>query len=417
MTAPEKGTSLRPLLGSAIPPLPLPPAEATVLAAVQEVIDAELAPAAGRVDEAGRYPDHGIAGLKRSGLLTAAIPERYGGLGASNRFSVEAQVRLGTADSSVAQVFKIHDEMVREIFKYCPDGFGPRFARLLHDGAIIGLAVAENGRRVDAPMQTIAVAGPDGSFTVTGEKIYTTGAAGADYIAVWAFDPAAGAEDFRLGLRLSLIPPAAPGVTIHRDWDNIGQRGTESGTLTLTGVRVEPEFLANVPGRSPLSHAPLRYQLGFAAILVGLGFGALDAARSFVVERSRPWPSADVEHAGLDPIVRRLAGELTADLAAAYAVTSAAGAQLDTFENGNIGRTDLALPIYIAKSVATRAALRATSEVFQLMGTRSTARRHGFDRWWRNARTLALHDPVDWKHVEIGDHVINGWEPPFGIYT
>jgi alkylation response protein AidB-like acyl-CoA dehydrogenase len=51
------------------------------------------------------------------------------------------------------------------------------------------------------------------------------------------------------------------------------------------------------------------------------------------------------------------------------------------------------------------------------MGTRSTARRHGFDRWWRNARTLTLHDPVDWKHVEIGDHVINGWEPPFGIYT
>jgi alkylation response protein AidB-like acyl-CoA dehydrogenase len=61
--------------------------------------------------------------------------------------------------------------------------------------------------------------------------------------------------------------------------------------------------------------------------------------------------------------------------------------------------------------------LRATSEVLQLMGTRSTARRHGFDRWWRDARTLALHDPVDWKHVEIGDHVINGWQPPFGIYT
>ncbi len=151
MTAPGKSTSLRPLLGSAIPQLSFPPAEAAVLAAAGDVIDAELAPAAGRVDEAGRYPDQGIAGLKRSGLLTAAIPECYGGLGASNRFSVEAQVRLGAADSSVAQVFKVHDELVREIFQYCPDGFGPRFARLLHDGAIIGLAVAENGRRVDAP--------------------------------------------------------------------------------------------------------------------------------------------------------------------------------------------------------------------------------------------------------------------------
>ncbi len=425
MTAPEKGPSSRqasspsprPLLGSAIPQLPLPPPESAVLAAVQKVIDAELAPAAGKVDEVGRYPDHGIAALKRSGLLTTAIPERYGGLGASNRFSVEAQVRLGAADSSVAQVFKIHDEMVREIFKYCPDGFGPRFARLLHDGAIIGLAVAENGRRVDAPMRTVAVARTGRLVHGHWREDLHDRSSGRRLHRGVGVRPCRRRRGLPARSASQPDPPSAPGVTIHRDWDSIGQRGTESGSLTLTGVRVEPESLANVPGRSPLSHAPLRYQLGFAAILVGLGIGALDAARSFVVERSRPWPSADVEHAGLDPIVRRLAGELTADLAAAYAVTSVAGEQLDIFEKGDIGRTDLALPIYVAKSVASRAALRATSEVFQLMGTRSTARSHGFDRWWRNARTLALHDPVDWKHVEIGDHVINGWDPPFGIYT
>jgi hypothetical protein len=27
-----------------------------------------------------------------------------------------------------------------------------------------------------------------------------------------------------------------------------------------------------------------------------------------------------------------------------------------------------------------------------------------------------LHDPVDWKHAEIGRHVLTGWEPPPGIY-
>jgi alkylation response protein AidB-like acyl-CoA dehydrogenase len=417
MTTTDKEPDLRPLLGSVIPPLRLDAEEQAALVALQEVIDADIAPGAGEVDRVGRYPQSGISALKRSGLLTTAIPKHLGGLGASNRFSAEAQVRLGAADSSVAQVFKIHDELVREIFTYCPDGFGPRFATLLREGSVIGLAVAENGRRVDTPMSTTIVAQPDGSSTITGEKIYTTGAAGADYIAVWAFDPAAGAEDFRLGLRLNLVPPSAPGVTVGRDWDNIGQRGTESGKVSFAAVRVEPAFQANVPGRSPAVHGPLRYQVGFAAILVGLGLGALDAARSFVVNQSRPWPSAGVDNAGLDPIVRRLAGELTADLAAAYAVTAVAGERLDDFERGEIGRTDLALPTYVAKSVATRAALRATNEVFQLMGTRSTARHHGFDRWWRNARALALHDPVDWKHVEIGDHVINGWEPPFGIYT
>lgn len=51
------------------------------------------------------------------------------------------------------------------------------------------------------------------------------------------------------------------------------------------------------------------------------------------------------------------------------------------------------------------------------MGTRSASRSTGFDRWWRNARTLSLHDPVDWKHEEIGRHVLTGWDPPPGIYT
>ena len=100
----------------------------------------------------------------------------------------------------------------------------------------------------------------------------------------------------------------------------------------------------------------------------------------------------------------------------AYVMTLTTGDLLDAFERGEIDRTALAIPIYAAKSAATRAGLRATSEIFTLMGTRSVSRQLGFDRFWRNARTLALHDPVEWKHTEIGRHVLSGWEPPPGLY-
>jgi alkylation response protein AidB-like acyl-CoA dehydrogenase len=90
---------------------------------------------------------------------------------------------------------------------------------------------------------------------------------------------------------------------------------------------------------------------------------------------------------------------------------------LDRAAAGTISRTEVALPVYAAKSAASRAGLRVASDVFALMGTRSTAAGHGFDRWWRNARTLSLHDPVDWKHAEIGAHLLTGWDPPFGVYT
>jgi alkylation response protein AidB-like acyl-CoA dehydrogenase len=205
-------------------------------------------------------------------------------------------------------------------------------------------------------------------------------------------------------------------VKVHRDWDALGQRATDSGTITFTKVRVEPGMRASLPGRAPLSYAPLRYQAGFAAVLIGIGIGALGATIPFVTSKSRPWPSAGVDNAADDPYVRRLLGEMTADLAAAYAITLATGDLLDEADAGTIDRTSIAIPIYAAKAAASRAAMRATSECFALMGTRAAARKEGFDRFWRNARTLSLHDPVDWKHAEIGRHLLTGWDPPFGPY-
>jgi alkylation response protein AidB-like acyl-CoA dehydrogenase len=86
-------------------------------------------------------------------------------------------------------------------------------------------------------------------------------------------------------------------------------------------------------------------------------------------------------------------------------------------EGGEIDRTTLAIPIYAAKAAASRAAVRATSEIYALTGTRSTASTRGFDRYWRNARTLSLHDPVGWKHAELGQYLLTGEPPEPGVYT
>jgi alkylation response protein AidB-like acyl-CoA dehydrogenase len=319
----------------------------------------------------------------------------------------------------VAQIFKIHDELTREIFVYAPPALPPALARkILVEDAILGLAVAESGRKVDDAMRTTCLPQPDGGFLISGRKIYTTGAAEADLIATWAFNPEAEgiAANPLMGVQMNLVPAATPGVTIHRDWDALGQRATDSGSITFDNVMTRPEWRGSLPGRAPLPHASLRYQAGFAAVMIGIGIGALRAAIPFIATQSRPWPSGGVDNAADDPYVRRLAGELVADLAAAYALTLATGDLLDAYERGEIDRTALAAPVYAAKATASRAGLRAASEIYALMGTRSAARSAGFDRFWRNARTLSLHDPVDWKHAELGRHVLTGWDPPPGIY-
>lgn len=411
--------TLPPLLGAAVPAPRLSDAETAALLALQPAIDDVVGPLAAQHDATGRYPTEAVAALKASGILRLALPEALGGVGASHVASLEAQVRLAAADSAVAQVYKVHDELTREILAFCPEGLVPRLASMiLDDGLILGLAAAEAGRTVADPLTTTCLPAQGGGWTVNGSKIYTTGAAEADVIAVWGVNPAEFTPEnpFR-ALQLVLVPAGAPGVTIHRDWDAMGQRATDSGAVTFEDVTVGPEATASVPGRAPLPHSGARFEAGFAAINVGIGIGALRAAAPFVTSRSRPWPSAGVDNAADDPMVRRTAGVLAADLAAAHALTMRCGELLDAFERGELGRTELAVPIYAARSAADRAGLAAASDVFSLMGTRSVQRTNGFDRYWRNVRTLSLHDPVEWKHAEIGQHVLTGWDPPPGIYT
>lgn len=418
-TARATDDTLPPMLGSALPPPQIEQAMMPLMRTLQRVLDEEIAPRAAENDAIGRYPVETIACLKRTGILAASLPPALGGMGMSNRMAVEVQTRMAVADSAVAQIYKVHDEMVREIPGYCPQDLLPRLAEAIcREQMIIGLAVAEPGRKVDDPMRTLAQPQPGGGYVIEGEKIYTTGAAEADLLAVWAFDPTdpAIAGNPLNGLRLNLLPKGTPGVDIRRDWDALGQRATDSGSIGFSGVRTDPAWAGNVPGRFPPVHASLRYQVGFCALLVGLGIGALREAMAFVPAKSRPWPSAGVENAAEDLIVQRMMGSLAGPLAAAHMLNLEAGTLLDRFEAGDIDRTALAIPVYAAKIAATRASLAATSEAYTMMGARAAARGNGFDRYWRNARILALHDPVGWKEAEIGRHLLTGWQPEPGIY-
>jgi hypothetical protein len=55
--------------------------------------------------------------------------------------------------------------------------------------------------------------------------------------------------------------------------------------------------------------------------------------------------------------------------------------------------------------------LAAANELFDVTGASSTSRSKGLDRHWRNARTVATHNPVVFKARSVGDYHINGTIP------
>ncbi|WP_141300712.1 acyl-CoA dehydrogenase family protein [Komagataeibacter diospyri] len=418
-SVPKRDHLLPPLLRDLFPARQVAGMVGEVILRVQHVLDTEIAPAAAAHDRAGGYPHQAMAALKATGILALAVPCAWGGLGMAQGLSLELMLRIAVADPAVAQIYKVHDDLVREIFVYSPPDLRQRLAhRITHDHAILGMAVAENGRTADGFLQTLARPCPDGTHFLSGRKIYATGASGADLIAVSSFDPVRAQRlgSVRAGVRMDLVPRDAPGLVFHHDWDRMGQRATDSGTVTLEDVRVTDQWNALDPDAVLPQHVSLRFQAGFSAILTGIGIGALRKVCTFVPERARPWGAAGVDSADQDPYVRRLLGEIGADLSAAYCSVMQSGTMLELYESGQASRNAVAMAASAARSVATRAALRAASDAPAAAGARGTDKVNGLDRYWRDARTLSLHDPVDWKNAEIGRHLLTGWEPEPGPY-
>jgi hypothetical protein len=99
---------------------------------------------------------------------------------------------------------------------------------------------------------------------------------------------------------------------LHDDWNNIGQRQTDSGSATFERVRVEESELLLDPG--PLSTPfaclrPLIAQLTFTHMFLGIAEGAFDEARQYTLSETRRWHKSAARDVREDPYVLRHYGE------------------------------------------------------------------------------------------------------------
>ncbi|HCM93140.1 MAG TPA: acyl-CoA dehydrogenase, partial [Glutamicibacter sp.] len=80
-------------------------------------------------------------------------------------------------------------------------------------------------------------------------------------------------------------------------------------------------------------------------------------------------------------------------------------------------RAELAVAIAELKVVATEAGVEVANRVFEVTGSSSTQSGVGLDLFWRNVRTHSLHDPVDYKKIEVGAYFLRGESQPLSLYT
>jgi alkylation response protein AidB-like acyl-CoA dehydrogenase len=368
-------------------------------------------------DREGKFPHEDLALLASHGFLALDVPAEHGGMGAGIFTDIEICRSLAKANSSTAQVFFVHTVGVRTIAELGNIEQQRRYFGEIRDRRTrIGVAASEPGVHVydwKANFNPVS-----GGYLLNGTKHFCTGHEAADYIQVFAV--LADSASLPEGVMLAMVPKSAQGLHPRDDWDAMGQRQTASGTIDFNDVFVPERDVLGEPGailRKSPSLFGLYYQSVFSAIYAGIAEGAFDAALDYVRTQARPWPSAGIKTAVEDPYVLQHAGEMAASIEAAKALLERAGKAIEAAAAGMITRGQASVAIAQAKVVATNAALMTTSMLFQICGARSSYRSSDFDRYWRNARTLTLHDPVDYKLQEIGRYCIAGTEPVVGFYS
>ena len=363
-------------------------------------------------DRAGSVPWGDLAALDASGLLGITVPAAHGGPELSPVVLAEVIRTIAAVDPAIAQIPQAHFLFVDVLATL---GSAVQQQRLFADvlaGARLGNGLAERGGQHAQDLKTRLRRAP-GGLLLDGRKYYCTGAISARWIGVSALDDAS-------HLVLAFVERDAPGVHVDEDWSVMGQRATVSGSAVFDHVRVDPGLV--IPYQEAFEKPQqlgARAQLVHAAIQVGIAGGALLDAREFVRTRARPFFEAAragwADAAANDPHTTHRFGELATRVRAAEVLLAAAAATLE--EIGRRPRDAAAaargsIAVAQAKAFGSETAVAVASDLFALTGASAADERYDLSRHWRNARTHASHDPVDWKYHHIGNYLLGDVPPP-----
>ena len=136
-------------------------------------------------------------------------------------------------------------------------------------------------------------------------------------------------------------------------------------------------------------------------------------AVEFVRTRTRVYSQGSGATAAEDPLVQQVVGRISARAATAEATVLAAAQLLATAQSATDEERahliDAAeLRTIQAQLTAVPDVLAVTAEMFEVGGASATSTARALDRHWRNARTLASHNPVIYQERAIGDRLLNG---------
>lgn len=362
---------------------------------------------AAAVDAENVFPEEDLADLRAAGYLAILVPTELGGAGLGLREASVLQQRLAGAAPATALAINMH--LVWTGVAKVMSGRGDDALRFLQEGAVHGevfaFGISEAGNDlVLFGSDTDAAPRPDGSYTFTGTKIFTSLAPVWTQLGLHGLDTS-DPDDPRLVFG---FVPRSDAVVTRDDWDTLGMRGTQSRTTELHGAVAPADRIVRKlpvgPSPDPLVFGIFSaFEILLASVYTGIARRALDLA----VETARARTSKKTGRSySQDPDIRWR----VADMALAY---DALPVQVETLAADVDGLVDHgAMWFPKLSAIKHRAAVTAKQVVDEAMlvaGGSSFFTRNELSRLYRDVLAGLFH-PSDPESVHGA--LANAWLGP-----
>lgn len=365
-------------------------------AAMWPCVDRFLSPetlrdVAGRAALADRHGEpalDSIAQLKAANWPGLPIPREFGGGGARLAECCAAQRALASADPGLAIALNMHlftVGLMVEHWRRRADTSWLLMEAIATQNRLVASAFAEPGLGGSASRSTMVASAVPGGWQVTGTKRPCSLAAEADLVCFHAQTPSA-------TTLVALLPTAAAGLAVRRDWDSLGMRGSASNTLLLEQCFVPSELVfyeadAGDDSDDVLTAGVVWFSLTATACYLGLARSALRAASTAMHDQHLR--HLDSSRARL-PSYQAAIGDHVAELLAIEAGCAGVAARFDA---GAEPREMVASALAV-KQRAVRGLPALVDALAETCGGGVYTASGELARLWRDVQAIRFHPPT-----------------------
>ena len=346
----------------------------------REFAEKEIRPKAAEYDVRSTHPADIVSRAHDVGLMNAHVPEEYGGAGLSgfNGMLIGEELSWGCSGIAVSIVANTlgagpvilagSDEQQREWL-----------SPLVEEPLLCSFGLTEPGAGSDvARIQTTAVRRGDG-YVLNGSKTFITNAGHAAWTVVFAkTDSSKGHR----GLSAFVVPMDAPGVTIEKHLDKMGQRATDTSAFALQDVVVP---VANRLGEEGDGFKIAMKTLDFTRPGTAAGaVGVAQAAYELCVDYAKERVTFDVPIA-MHQAVNFMIADMATEIEAARLLTWQAAWLLDRGHRATLQSS-------FAKRFAADTAMKVTTDAVQVFGGYGYIKEYPVEKLMRDAKLFQIYE-------------------------